>query len=275
MRLEIARVLGSGRAAPLLLGCVQALGACTANVDIFRSIEGSRAGAVDAGPSNSTTNSTRNNTSNSTNILVMPGVTVANADGSCLPGHYVGTFNGTYNSAAWGNGSLPLSIAATPSMGRPGLEFWLEQVPRSCRSDQEFCADFTVKGGKIRGYANPFSDGNASAGSAAADPAFVAVRLEIDFGGDLDCSRGLFRGLLQNGCYDVATILFRFNGTAPANYDATNASFTNGAWMVKELASTGAWFPPDSNIGGMGSWQASLANDAEGPAADSPGLCDM
>lgn len=272
MRLEIERVFACRRGAPLRwavpVACVQALAACTAEVDIFRSFEGNTAGAVAAGP----TNSTANNTSNSTNILVAPGSAVSNADGSCLPGHYVGTFDGTYNSAAWGNGSAPLLIAATPSMGRPGLEFWLEQIPRNCRSDQEFCADFTVKGGKIRGYADPFSNVNASAGD---DPAVVAVRLEIDFGGDLDCSRGQFRGLLQNGCYDVATILFRFNGTAPANYDATNASFTNGQWMVKELASAGAWFPPDSDIGGTGSWQASLANDAEGPAADSPGLCDM
>jgi hypothetical protein len=242
------------------VACLQALGACTADVDLFRSVEGSTAGAIAAEASNSTTNST--------NILVAPGTVVANADGSCLPGHYVGTFDGTYNSAAWGNGSLPLRIAATPSMGRPGLEFWLEQIPRDCRSDQEFCADFTVRGGKIRGNADPFSDG------ASDDPAFVAVRLEIDFGGNLDCSRGQFRGLLQNGCYDVATILFRFNGTAPANYDASNASFYNGQWMVKELPSEGAWFQPDANIGGMGSWQASLANDDEGPAAASAGLCD-
>lgn len=189
----------------------------------------------------------------------------------CDPGHYVGTFEGVYNSAAWGNGILPLLVEATPSLGRPGLEFWLEQTAVDCAPGVEFCADFTVKGGKIRGFANPFSDGDSQD-----DPrVLVAVPFEIDFGGDLDCARGQFRGLLQNGCYDVATFLFRFEGTAPAAYDQATSSFTEGEWVVKEKAMPDSLLPPDPSIGGMGSWTASLTQDGAMPAATTAGLCQQ
>lgn len=240
-----------------------ALHACVTDVDVFRSQQGrSAAGGVAS-----------SGTANSTSVLLAPGVAPASIDVNCQPGHYIGAFSGMYNSAAWGNGSAPLSIAATTAMGRPGLEFWLERIARNCRSDDEFCADFTVRGGKIRGFADPFFDGSASDGSDTG-PLDLAVPFEIDFGGDLDCSSGQFRGLLQNGCYDVATVLFRFEGDAPAVYDPSSSSFTQGQWTVQELPAEGAWFPPDANIGGMGNWEASLANDDMGPSADSVGLCD-
>jgi hypothetical protein len=190
----------------------------------------------------------------------------------CAAGHYVGSFDGTYNSAAWGNGSVPLKIEAVPSMGRPGLEFWLEQTTQDC-AGAEFCPDFTVKGGKIRGFANPFSDGRSSQGSN--NGFAIAITFEIDFGGDLDCSTGQFRGLLQNGCYDVATLLFRFEGTAPASYDRASSSFTNGQWAVKELAMQDVILPPDANIGGMGAWTAALAKDNAMPVDVGSGLCHM
>lgn len=262
MRLWIQSALTAPLLAPLCWLLSVALHACTTEVDLFRMHSRAAAGAGAA-----------TEISSSPSVLVERGAAPASVDMNCQPGHYVGAFGGTYNSAAWGNGSVPLSIAATPSMGRPGLEFWLEGIARDCRSDEEFCADFTVRGGKIRGFADPFSDGNAEDGNAA-DPLIVAVPFEIDFGGDLDCSRGKFRGLLQNGCYDVATVLFRFEGNAPADYEPASSSFTNGQWTVKEMPAPGAWFPPDANIGGMGSWEASLANDAVGPSADSAGLCD-
>jgi hypothetical protein len=258
-------------AAPLWcvnVACLQVLGACTTDVAIFSLRGDGAAGAAEAEAVAAASSS------NSTNILITKAAQAATTDASCQPGHYVGVFNGTYNSAAWGNGSVPLSIAATPSMGRPGLEFWLERIPNDCH-DAEFCADFTVKGGKIRGFANPFSDPNAPAGDSDENLLVLAVRFEIDFGGELDCSRGQFRGLLQNGCYDVATILFRFEGTAPGNYDSASSSFSDGQWIVKELPSANTLFPPDANIGGMGNWQASLANDNVAPAAQSGGLCDM
>lgn len=213
---------------------------------------------------------------NGDNVLLPSASTIqpgASTGGGCVPGHYVGSFDGTYNSAAWGNGSVPLSIRAVDSMGRPGLEFWLEQTSAECAVGAEFCADFTVKGGKIRGFANPFSDPNSS--SDDSDGFVVAVRFEIDFGGELDCSSGQFRGLLQNGCYDVATILFRFEGTAPATYDHASSSFTDGQWSVKELAMPDSLLPPDPSIGGMGSWNAALAQDDAMPEDVSAGLCHM
>lgn len=252
-----------GRRAGAALLCLWMLGACAEEVSPTAR-GGGAAGAAAGGAANST------------NVLVTPSSGAMNAGGGCQPGHYVGSFDGTYNSAAWGNGSVPLSIAAVPSMGRPGLEFWLEKSSTAeCPPGTEFCADFTVKGGKIRGFADPFSDGSASSGSAEQDAFALAIRFEIDFGGDLDCSRGQFRGLLQNGCYDVATILFRFEGTAPATYDPASASFTNGQWSVKEMPMADAWFPPDANIGGMGGWQASLANDNSTPAAQGGGFCSQ
>jgi hypothetical protein len=189
----------------------------------------------------------------------------------CAPGHYVGAFKGMYNSASWGNGSAPLSIEAVASMGRPGLEFWLEKTSKVCTSS-EFCADYTVKGGKIRGFANPFANPSAT-DAGATNPFAIAVRFEIDFGGELDCSTGQFKGLLQNGCYDVATVLYRFEGTAPAQYDRATSSFTQGQWTVKEMPMTGVLFPPGANIGGMGAWDAKLADTGSSPVAAGMGLC--
>ncbi len=192
----------------------------------------------------------------------------------CAPGHYVGSFDGVYNSAAWGNGSFPLTIEAVASMGRPGLEFWLEKTSAPCTSS-EFCADFSVKGGKIRGFANPFSDPNAPKTDASvANPFAVAVRFEIDFAGELDCSTGEFKGLLHNGCYDVATVLYRFEGTAPAKYDRAQSKFNEGKWAAKETPMTGVIFPPDSKIGGTGTWDAKLVDEGSSPVAAGMGLCD-
>lgn len=241
-------------------------GACGAEDGRSISRSSGAAGAVAAG-----------STTNGADILIRPSTGVANSGGGgCQPGHYVGKFDGTYNSAAWGNGSVPLSIAAVASMGRPGLEFWLEQsTAGECPPGAEFCGDFTVKGGKIRGFANPFSNGSSQSGETDDDGFALAIRFEIDFGGELDCSRGQFRGLLQNGCYDVATLLFRFEGVAPATYDSASSTFTNGQWSVKEMPMEGVLFPPDANIGGMGAWQASLVQDNAMPAAQGGGFCSM
>lgn len=252
---------GETAACSVVFLAVLSLGACAPEETGSRS-RGGAAGAAAGGSTNSAT------------LLVTP-TAGAVSGGSCQPGHYVGSFDGTYNSAAWGNGSAALSIAAVPSLGRPGLEFWLERsTTGECPPGSEFCADFTVKGGKIRGFANPFSDGDQSS-NPTEDLFALAIRFEIDFGGELDCARGQFRGLLQNGCYDVATILFRFEGTAPASYDPATSSFTNGQWTVKEMPMAGVLFPPDANIGGMGAWQASLANDNSTPVSQGSGFCSM
>jgi hypothetical protein len=258
---EIERMsVGSWGASLLCLtACAHSLAACTTDVAIFTA-QADRSGGGVAGRA-----------ATSTNVLLTP-TSVRSADVNCAPGHYVGAFNGMYFSAVWMSGAMPLSIAATPSFDRPGLEFWLERVSNDCAFDAEFCADYTVKGGKIRGFANPFSSTAADAGVAMEDPSLFSVRFEIDFAGDLDCTRGKFLGLLKNGCYDLAGVLFYFEGDAPANYDAASSSFTNGQWNVKELPSNNALFPSTPNLGGMGNWQASLADDGVDPVAQS-GFC--
>lgn len=234
------------------------LSACSTEVDIYRLRLG-RGVAGSAGAASATS-------SNSTNILVPRGAAAPHQEG-CQPGHYVGTFAGTYKPAV--TISFPLAIDATSAMGRPGLEFWMERTANEC-GDEEFCAEFTLKGGKIRGFANPISAVDTSSDGAA-----VAVPFEMDLAGDLDCSRGQFRGLLLNGCYDLATIVFRFAGNAIADYDPASSTFINGAWAVKEMPLPDAWYPSDPDIGGMGSWQAALANDTAMPAADGGSLCSM
>ena len=258
------------------VGWLPVVAACGAETDAPRS-RGSTSGAAGAPTVPGAPSVGVSGSANSPNVLITPAPGASSAVNSgangCQAGHYVGVFTGTYNSGAWGNGWLPLSVAAVPSMGRPGLEFWLEKTTTDCNG-AEFCPDFSVKGGKIRGFADPFSDGSASSGGSSDDFA-VAVRFEIDFGGELDCARGQFRGLLQNGCYDVVTILFRFEGTAPATYDQASSSFTNGQWSVKEMPMEGVLFPPDANIGGMGTWEASLVQDNAPPMDASSGLCHM
>ena len=254
--------------------CWLALGACTAGTGSGKSRGGGSASSGTARSGLAGSPSTGN--ANNSDVLLVPAPTTSSGPASgangCLPGHYVGLFVGTYNSAAWGNGLLPLTVAAVDSFGQPGLEFWLEKTTTDC-AGAEFCADFTVKGGKIRGFADPFSDGDQSASD---DDGFaLAIRFEIDFGGELDCSRGQFRGLLQNGCYDVATFLFRFEGTAPATYDHASSSFKDGQWAVKELAMPDALFPPDPSIGGMGIWEAGLVQDNSVPMDATAGLCHM
>lgn len=256
----------------VLLGSAFA-GGCSADGDSGSGgqASGGSGSSSNTGGGNATSGSFGNSNATVPETTTTTGTSSGGAD--CAPGHYVGSFDGTYNSAAWGNGSVPLMVEAVPSGGRPGLEFWLEATEEVC-TDAEFCADFTVKGGKIRGFANPFPDPNAPP-DAGPDPFAIAVRFEIDFGGELDCSTGQFRGLLQNGCYDVFTVLYRFEGTAPATYDKPTSTFTMGEWEVKETPMAGVIFPPDEKIGGMGSWTAKLADDGTSPVAAGMGLCDM
>lgn len=182
--------------------------------------------------------------------------------GDCKAGHYVGSFNGVYRSAAWGNGTSMLNVAASDSMGMPGLEFWLEQAEAACMPGDEFCADFTVTGGKMRGFANPFSSGDPN--DPANDPNnplslfTLKVPFTIDLNGALDCSRGELQLTLDNGQYDVATMIYKFRGTAGGDYDSATASVVNGTWEVTEEMNSGALWPADSMIGGEGTWEATL-----------------
>jgi hypothetical protein len=206
-------------------------------------------------------------------VPVMP--TTASMGATCAPGHYTGTFSGTYMSGAWLAGILPVDFATSDFEGKPGFEFWLEAVEAPCPPDLEFCAEAEVKGGKLRGFANPFSDASAGAmpdaGTGESNPFQVAVRFEIDLTGKLDCRKGKFRGELEHGCYDALSVLYRFAGTIESDYEHTTSAFKNGSWKVTEES-----MDPlvAAELGGGGVWNAKLADSGSSPAVAGKGLCD-
>ena len=188
----------------------------------------------------------------------------------CQPGHYVGRMGGMYRTAAWGNGTVPVAFGTSDVAGRPGLEFWLERVDSDCTAE-EFCPDFAIKGGKLRGWGNPTADPNGE------EPAVIegwGARFEMDLSGELDCSAGEFRGTLTNACYDVAGTLFRMEGTLQADYNKPDNGFESGQWELDELPLPGVLIQPDPNIGGEGNWQASHQDDGSSPIEEGDGLCD-
>jgi hypothetical protein len=187
---------------------------------------------------------------------------------SCRTGHYIGEFFGQYWSGAWLGGAEPLPFATADVGDKPGFEFWLEAVDQPCAPGQEFCTGAIVKGGKLRGNATPFQD--------AADPNTegglgFSVRFEIDLTGELDCMAGKFRGRLENGCYDILSVLYRFDGAIDGDYSLTTNMFSAGAWDVAEKLMPGA--APANPLGGKGEWTAEHSDDSTAPAGDGTGLC--
>ena len=187
---------------------------------------------------------------------------------SCRTGHYLGEFFGEYFSGAWLEGSEPLPFATADVNGKPGFEFWLEAVEQPCAPGQEFCTGAIVKGGKLRGNATPFED--ASDPSTQGGLGF-SVRFEIDLTGELDCMAGKFRGRLENGCYDILSVLYRFEGMIDGNYSLSTSTFSEGVWQVSEQSMPGA--APVNPLGGNGQWTAMHSDDSPAPSADDSGLC--
>jgi hypothetical protein len=187
--------------------------------------------------------------------------------GDCAPGHYVGMLQGEYFSQVWGNGSVPIPFATGDMNGQPGMEFWLEQVEREC-TDAEFCADFEIRGGKLRGWAIPNADDENPMGGG------FGVRFEMGLSGALDCRTGEFRGQLVDACYDVLGTLYRMEGTLDASYDKAADAFVMGSWVLTEMPLPGSLVPPDASIGGAGDWDAALVDDGTSPIAEGDGLCD-
>lgn len=145
-------------------------------------------------------------------------------DGTCVAGHYVGTFDGKYNSPVIFN--LPVDVMQSPDSLTPGMEFTL------VRGQGEI---FEVKEGKLKGVAAT---------------GLLRVNFEADITGMLDCSTRKFTGRLENGFYDIATVHYLFEGPISADYDKQTHSFVNGLWSVKEPADT------TMVAGGGGTWTA-------------------
>jgi hypothetical protein len=194
--------------------------------------------------------------------------TVLNVGGNdCAPGHYLGELTGEYYSQVWANGTAPIPFATGEINGQPGMEFWLERTEREC-TDVEFCADFEVKGGKLRGWAIPNADATNPMGGG------FGARFEMELSGELDCRTGEFRGELRNACYDVLGTLYRMEGTLGASYDTATDAFVMGDWALDEMPLPNLPVAPDPNIGGAGGWNATLSDDGSSPIAEGDGLCD-
>lgn len=185
------------------------------------------------------------------------GASGVSGGGSCKPGHYVGEFSGMYRSIAWGNGAdeaaLEVKSVDDVILMTVGLEFWLQESGVECAPGEEFCGGFTIKGGKMRGNA---------------DPGFLPVPFQIDLTGDLDCARGEFRGRLENGRYEVGPMNYAyFEGDISAGYDQPTSAFIDGMWdVVEQPPAPGVTpFPPGANIGGEGIWSALWADDSPPP----------
>jgi hypothetical protein len=200
-----------------------------------------------------------------------PSAGAAALGGICKPGHYIGAFSGNYRSAAWLDGTEALDFATGDFDGKPGFEFWLEAAAKPCPAGLEFCPEAVVSGGKLRGFATPFTD--SSGGANADDPFQLSVRFEIDLTGELDCTAGKFRGQLQNGCYDVLSTLYRFAGTMKSGYDHATGAFTDGTWEVTEMPLDPS-NPPTAAVGGGGMWDAKFVGPGMSPTVKGKALCD-
>jgi hypothetical protein len=198
-----------------------------------------------------------------------PLVQVSQPNDGCRAGHYIGSFAGDYHSGAWFGGEETIMFSTMDVEDRPGFEFWLEKVDTPCTPGQEFCADAVVKGGKLRGFATPFAD--QSDPSTEGGLGF-SVRFEIDLTGELDCRRLMLRGKLENGCYDILSVLYRFDGTMEGAYSLAMSAFTAGDWQVQEMEMDAA-NPPTSPLGGNGMWTAQHKDDSSAPTSGSVGLC--
>jgi len=213
---------------------------------------GGSAGTVMIGSTSGGFDNTEGNTESFAPPDAGADLAVRDDTGDCKIGHYEGAAEGIYSSPIIAGLPVPISTdgvgfaeAFDSGPKTPGFEFWLEgnveetveAVAVECDADDEFCfeefqisADYVINGGKARGLANglfPF---------------------EFEIRGALDCAKGEFHGLIENGWYDVFAIRYVFNGTMDASYDATNSEFFDGSWVVTE--------PVDPNFGGQGTWYA-------------------
>jgi hypothetical protein len=187
----------------------------------------------------------------------------------CRAGHYIGSFLGDYHSGAWFGGEETIMFSTSDVGDKPGFEFWLEKVDTPCRPGAEFCADAVVKGGKLRGNATPFTDPNDPNSEGGIG---FSVRFEIELTGELDCRHAMLRGKLENGCYDILSVLYRFDGTIEGDYSLATSAFTKGDWDVAEMMMPNT-NPPTMPLGGSGMWTAEHKDDSAAPTSGDVGLC--
>lgn len=181
---------------------------------------------------------------------------------TCEPGHYEGSFAGSYFSRI--NWPIPFPVIGVDLPGFPGLQF--DMAPAE-PGEVTFKVD-----GKFDGLADglfPFRG---------------------DFVGELNCETGEFEGMMKNAEYSIGPdqliilenpIRFQFEGPVWATYDKLTHSFVGGIWDAVEPQFGGMPFqsyprdPLRDGVGGSGVWSAGWINDQVDytcPATDAGGL---
>jgi len=167
---------------------------------------------------------------------------LVNAPGGCKPGHYTGSFTGTYSSFLTFVG-VPIPVAGNVSLD-------LDQT-----SNGEF---YTISNGFVSGTAD------------------LLFPYWCNIIGTLNCrTKQIDNGALRNCTYCVGGadiesgvcigVAGHFNGPLTADYDSSIHAFVNGTWAGSEQVDAGA--PVDAgggckigpaNYGGCGDWSAKL-----------------
>ncbi|MDD9939070.1 MAG: hypothetical protein OXT09_36110 [Myxococcales bacterium] len=181
---------------------------------------------------------------------------------TCEPGHYEGSFAGSYFSRL--NWPVPFPVIGVDLPGFPGLQF--DMLPAE-PGEVTLAVD-----GKFDGLADglfPFRG---------------------DFVGELNCETGEFTGMMINAEYTIGPdqlvilenpVRFQFEGPVWATYDKLTHSFVGGIWDAVEPQFGGMPFqtyprdPLRDGVGGSGVWSAGWINDDVEytcPAMDANGL---
>jgi hypothetical protein len=170
---------------------------------------GDDAGSTGNGSGSAPTGGADNLTQNPT---IIPYVAGSTASSRCLPGHYKGSFSGTYASpASYVGVKIPVSGA---------IDLHLNQA-----SNPEF---LSIDNGTLSGvsdYVYPFS---------------------ATLTGTLDCTTNMFMSKM-NGSYKVGQKVYPFYGTLDSGYDPSKESLTPGTWKSAEpmqpsnIGGSGSW----------------------------------
>ena len=81
----------------------------------------------------------------------------------------------------------------------------------------------------------------------------------------------MFKGRLENGCYDVLSVLYRFSGEIQSRYALGMSAFVDGSWNVEELQMPNAPAPP-TPLTGEGTWTAAYKDDVGPPQGQGQGI---
>jgi hypothetical protein len=158
----------------------------------------------------------------------------------CKPGHYHGSFTGTYASSA---AIIPLPIPVAGDIDLTLIQSAKGEV-------------LEITNGKLSGLANlifPFS---------------------ADLIGKLDCKTSKLdpSTALKNGNYIVFGTNYSFEGPFLGDYDKIAAAFVNGTWDVKEpipiYGGTGSWSANWVSFPDAGGDAVSTDAPADGPQGD-------